>query len=910
MSRRQAHGRPLFRESAAKKPRNQKARTSNRSTALNAFAIAANEDNGKGPRGPRVRQLDIESVPRPKRRRRHTTSEEGDEDEVEHEEPPRKRAARGSDDEGSSGDSDGLEWRVGVDEDDDSEIDSDEALGESDEEDLGVTKVMSGDRSTREDDSEEAEINDDLSSLGSEAIDLATALDQWEESEGEESTRYDGDSDSDETRSHASSPYTDEEMSEEENADPEKYNALQSFIGNMQEQDDEEDEQVASGQKTKLTLQDLGITNVKDPQIKKAVKIMRKEAKTASKPGVSKKLDVPLPRRQQGKVDRSAAYEKANETLDRWTETVKHNRRAEHLVFPLAQNSEMHGVDKNAVAPITEKSAANELEKTILSIMEESGLGPSAPRETLALSNEALDRPTRSERKAKNAELRRERERISREEAKAKRIKKIKSKAYHRVHRKSEQRQQMKELETLEDTMDGEIPLDEQEIEDLNRRRAIARMGGKHRDSKWANMGKLAGRGVWDDDYKMSMKEMAQREADLARRIAGLANESIEGDEDGSDAGTDDSDENGDIVRRKLLAEITELREEKLEKEDKLMNLPFMKRSEERRREENNEALRELEKELQAVGQDTEQGDNMSSDNDDDDNIIRNGRMKFGQEAKKANKKVKFTTPAASTVQEKVDTSSEEEPDSDLDHGPTTSTGWSMHIQTTETEHEKNGWAMPSKLPSTKLLKGGKQQRKEQESFTSLQAALVVQPEVLAAPIDKTALPLKELQHKKREATVTTRRAHSKSRYDSSFASHEAGNTSSSDESSSDNDSETGSLAADEDAVTAAFAREKSSLVEDEDDKVIDETLPGWGTWVGEGVGRHETARHKGRILRHVPGAARADKRRDKGKERVMINERVIKKVFFGHFCFFFFLLSLSSSIFTPLFMFAIPTLR
>jgi U3 small nucleolar RNA-associated protein 14 len=34
------------------------------------------------------------------------------------------------------------------------------------------------------------------------------------------------------------------------------------------------------------------------------------------------------------RLDRAAAYEKSKETLNRWLETVKANRRAEHLSFP------------------------------------------------------------------------------------------------------------------------------------------------------------------------------------------------------------------------------------------------------------------------------------------------------------------------------------------------------------------------------------------------------------------------------------------------------------------------------------------------------------------------------------------------------------------------------------------------
>lgn len=74
------------------------------------------------------------------------------------------------------------------------------------------------------------------------------------------------------------------------------------------------------------------------------------------------------------------------------------------------------------------------------------------------------------------------------------------------------------------------------------------------------------------------------------------------------------------------------------------------------------------------------------------------------------------------------------------------------------------------------------------------------------------------------------------------------------------------------DEVTEEFEREKSQKVEDEGDKEIDETLPGWGSWSGPGM-----SSPKKRKVRHVKGVDER-KRRDFGLDGVIYNEKVNKK--------------------------------
>ena len=833
MARAQTHGRkangPSFpRDSQKNKSGKRKSKNSLRSKALNAFALATAELDEQQKRGPRLRQLDVQPD-FPSQTPKGLTN--GGKDSEDEDYRPRKRPAHAEDGNSSvDDDSDGPEWRVGVDEDDDSDIDSDNAFGDSDEENLGVSKTKPRDRSGEDSHEQEVEDNEvdddgkghsDGSSLGNEAIDLATALDQWKEDEVQDDDREAAREDSGSEGDGYSSPgFSADDVSDDQDDDENdsKYDALKTLIGAMQEKRDEDEDKAGPSQISRISLEDLGLTGITDSRIKKSVKFLKKEEKAVGKAGIAKKLDVPLPLRAQARLDRSAAYEKANETLDRWHDTVQQNRRSSHLVFPLAQNSATFGVDCDAVTPITQKTATNELERTVTSIMEESGLGPSAPRQAQALSNEKFDKPSNSEKRRINAELRRQREFKSREDAKAKRIKKIKSKAYRRVHRKAAKKKQMKELEALEAAGEGEYPSYEDVLEDLNRQRAIARMGGRHKQSQWAKKVKEAGRHIWDEDFKTSMKEMAQREADLQRRIDGLGDEN-----ENSDSGEDDnseSEDDGQKERKKLLAEVRELQNEKCEPYDRISKLPFIQKAEARRKAENDEALANLEKQLASDAED-------SSSSDEDS--VRNARLFFGRPDVGENRRVAPKFPHSGTWEsvevQKTAKYTNPEPE-----------------KPSRKPEVKSGWAQPEKLANISRHK------------THMAEISAPDVAVIEKPLEKTALSLKERSKARQSQGVDD-----------------------GDSSSSVEDEEPENLADDE-GVSAAFAAEKAALIEEEGEKVVDKTLPGWGSWVGAGVKKRKRGHNR---LVKVEGVVKKQNRKDKGLDRVMINHKKVRQVWY-----------------------------
>jgi U3 small nucleolar RNA-associated protein 14 len=718
-------------------------------------------------------------------------------------------------------------------EDDDSELDSDEAFGESDEEKFdgyafggSASKGKNEKKNKKGGDDEEEEDEDDLESLGSDAIDLATALDQFSEDEEEEEGEEESGSEEDEESTDG-----DDESEEDDEADPSKLDALESMIARFAGED-EEDEEPGPNNKAKLSLKDLGLAGVKDPHMKRSLRLMNKEEK-AVKPGSSKKLEVPLAQRQQDRILRSAAYEKTNETLDKWIDTVKHNRRADHLVFPLAQNAHDRGLDSGELMPITQKTSGTELEQTILAIMEESGLGPSAKPEKKE-GEEGQAGLSQAEQQEIARQRRREREIHSREMARAKRIKKIKSKAYRRIHRKELRHEE--EAEREEALAAGELDSDD-EREDLDRRRAMERMGARHRESKWAKLGKKAGRAVWDDNFRAGLTDIARRKEDLRRRIEGQAGGSDDEDE-GSDVS--DASEGGD-PRRRLLADLERAAayEDDDEPKSKLMQMKFMQRGEEMRRKENDEAVAALRRELD------------SDDGPSDEEEMDIGRRQYGMgNATDATKtsQVKKAKPADARESTKPTSAAQPTPQFETEQrssAPAGDDGWAV----AEPASTAGGWSQVGSS-GRKSKKGSKTKATDVDIFTA--AAEVTKPKPKPKPQGATNGAADGAQDSDDDDALHMPLAiRDQQLLEKAFAGED---------------------------VHGQFEEEKAEIEHEDDEKEIDNTLPGWGNWVGDGVSNRDKKRHQGRFITKVEGVKKKDRKDFKMKD-VIISEKRIRKV-------------------------------
>lgn len=892
--------------------------------AQNAFSIAAHEV----PERNKFRKSRLGEIEGPAHRKRARDEEEDEGEEEEEEDVKRGKRRRGGDesfDEGS--DSDGNTWRMGhVDDGDDSDIDSDEAFGESDEERFeGWTfrgsssnqqngkakkgkpkKIMENEEEDSDIDLDEGESADDEDEeeddLGEDAIDLATALDQYEEDQETEkrlkakksktSTFNDNYSDSDEAPSEMGDLAADgaSEFSSEEDDDENETDRriqLKDFIASMAA----EDEQNAPGPRKIETHEnaapsEFGVSRkvdlagfkskIADPERKKSLKLLQDD-KTAKRNDIARKLDAPLPKRQQDKLDRAAAAAKAKETLDRWTDTVKHNRRAEHLHFGPDRPEAGSRMGENRLLPTTTAAPTNDLESTIQSILQQSGLSNGREDEEKIQKWEELEtnKLPLAEVQKRRAQLRLERELMFREEVRAKRIKKIKSKSYRRVHRKERDRLMEKEREELK--AQG-IDISEDEREHNDRRRAEERMGAKHRESKWAKGVKASGRGAWDDDARSGVTEMARRNEELRRRIEGKEVRE-EGDEasdftsDEDDEDLDDDEGGNEAIKRQL----GRLKQNPFSTDQsKLGSMAFMQKAEAARRARNDEDIERLRKEL-AGEESNSEGEN--------DNAVRAGRRKFGPNTKMAPPAIQMN---------KSEFEEREEAGSDIEDGVPTANG-RVHTKSKSTSVTETGSNTNPYLNGSVKTKNSKTVAGDTDllhmAFDTIAAAQAQEPS------DRPTKPTKKPKKKSKSASKETP--------DESLTGVFAGNPTISrpdddgfqtvtyeNDDEEDDGWEDGNSAFDStgirrnqsltatafagDNVEAEFASEKKQIMEEEDERVEENVLPGWGAWVGDGLSAHEK-RNRGQVTYKKKAGIAPEKRKDAKLARVIINEKRVK---------------------------------
>ena len=838
-------------------------------------------------------------------------------------------------------DSSGNEWVVGqVDEDDDSDLDSDEAMGESDEEKFegfafrGSSATISKrkDRSRvldtqnqdeglrdidlREDEHEDKDssLDEEDDGLGDDAVDLAAMLDASDNVDDpphESSDSFDlqdpnSQSNSDEGAEGGNSSAEDEESilsfsgEDEEPGDSAKLASLQNLVSSMNEhvqastrmrppadaQESTSPSDFGLNSSRKLTVADM-IPSITDPRLRKSLKLLAGDDSKSSttRGGVPKKLDVPLPKRQQDRLDRTAAYEKSKETLKRWIDTVKHNRRAEHLSFPILDPNAFAAQGSQRLLPISHSQPLTDLESTIQNILQDSGLaapnGRSDEDQLQAFEELKTNKMPLEEVQARRAELRRTRELLFREEIRAKRIKKIKSKTYRKVHRKERERIAQKEKDAL--TAAGVEDLEsEQELRD--RRRAEERMGARHRESKWAKGVKESGRARWDEDARGGVTEMARRGEELKRRIEG---KNVAGDEDGdvssgSESEQDDETENGDDKSGGRLDRLYE-KANGLDSEaqgSKLASMDFMKRAESARKARNDSDVEAIRRELA--------GEEMP---DEEESTEGHGRQSFGPMKNKP-------SLAETTLKvHKSDFEEREESDEDSykvpndDDGkivvdtskahPKAKAGKSSLVRRVEKEVDQNGRDQnmltnenPWLTDNKKASNGSRRRNQETDK---------------GAIISNTVVPAKtasvEMPAKPRSALKGAREAE-KAQQDGDKPKPVA-SASTVDDDQEDDEAERQpfvlrnqdlvrkAFAGDE--VVADFAKEKQQIINDDEEKIIDNTLPGWGSWTGAGVSKKHEKRNKGKILVKEPGIAK-EKRQDAKLDRVIINEKRIKK--------------------------------
>lgn len=919
---------------AASKPKT--ARQKSQKRTLDAFAIAGHDLPQKSTIAKHRLGEAVDDGSRQKRRR---VDDDADQDDQEDHHTIKRRHARDDDvDQGS--DSDGNEWRMGgpIGDDSDSSIDSDEAFGESDEEKFegftfrgsssnkpGAQKKARAKAKARQptshmdldegSDSEhdQDESEDENDDFGDEGVDLATMLDYNSESEDEAPPKKkkqsqdlsddddddtgddnDDDDESDDDDQDSDSPPSE---AESDDTDPTKLSKLQDLIASLDQDQPEkrvgrpadlaESQQPSAfglSASQKLKISDL-LPTVTDPSLRKSLKLLSsdKTSKRSVGPG---KLDAPLPKRQQDKLDRQAATQKAKEELDKWRDTVVHNRRAEFLQFPLKDPNASDPLGKKTMIAVQQEQPQNDLESAIQNILVESGLGAKGkPGDEEAQIQEfeelKMNKIPIEEVMARRAELRKARELLFREESKAKRIKKIKSKAYRRVHRREREREAQKD----QDMKDAEgIETDEDEKEKRDRKRAEERMGTKHRDSKWAKGMKKSGRTVWDDDARDSMIELARRNEDLRKRIEGKdVRDRESGDSDFSDQDDDDDDDDEDMddeeVGKKRLAKKLDRLDASRAEHSKLGNMLFMQRADAARKAQNDEEILRLKQEL---------ADLESASEQEEDTAV--GRRSFGPK----DKKVAAPLPKSARTEMEENAASDEErvvEDDDAEiivERPATN-GDSTGRKPRPLMAMKSEKAVTSEADGADWLtaekKHKKSKAKEPQDETAITTELV--PAKLRTLESQTKSKKQSKSAKANESTAASTNGWTTIPYNNG-ADQDTPTDQAEDETwnpmvlQKDKQASFHQRAFAGDEVDSDFTADKAAQVIDEDDKVTSTHLPGWGSWTGDGLSK--AARKQNQRLAHNPlrksvvEGVRAANRKDAKLDNVIISEAQQRK--------------------------------
>ncbi|KAI6839075.1 hypothetical protein KC365_g4550 [Hortaea werneckii] len=919
---------------SAAAPKNVKNKSRKRN--LDAYATASHQlsNNSKRRRGresaPHRLGESLDDNPRQKRRRTEDHDED-DDDASEDDSAPRRKMpsskGRGLEEDGEvewGSDSEGNEWRmgdVGSDEDD-SDLDSEEAFGDSDEERFeGFTfrgsqsnkkKPPQRKRKVQDEDEEMGEGVDldeggdggseEEDDFGDEGVDLATMLDDEDEENlgGKDKTGEDEESASDEDDDDESGSEASDEDDEDEGKDGDNEERMARLRDRIEALDGKQSTSTPSAPSADggaLSVDDL-LADL-DPSAQKQYAAALKTKKKSQAP---KTLSAPLPKRQQDKINREVASQKAKEQLDRWRDTVINNRRAEFLSFPLQ--------DPNATKPQgqekfdTQGAPQNDLEANIQRIMEESGMA-SKPGQQGGEDNEGLGEGEEGIMKAeelgtnklpveevmrRRQELRRARELLFREEIKAKRINKIKSKAYRRVHRKERERNAEKERALLDPEGLG-LAQDEDEREKMDRRRAEERMSTKHRDSKWAKQLKATNRTVWDEGARDSVHDQARRQEELRRRIAGQDVNSDEGSDVPSD---DDDDDDGSAAGdgAQTLRQLKKLNDDgqAAGKQKGVGNMKFMRDAEARQRAQNDDDVDRLRKELAL-----EDGDGASESEKGEEEGL--GRAIFGPKAKEGKapqpkaKKPELEEGDLSGDEDETVTHSEEARPATTEVGKKqtqqskgnvkksrdSASGPLAKAAAVPDRRDKRAQAQSQEKPATTSSwlddEGPKKSRKDRRREREAAGTGVI----ITNDDKPAAAPSKTTTQSNKSATKSTAN----------------GQDSEDDNDGSDNEnplltkeqqkSDFHRRAFAGDDVQAAFNAEKEEDVASEDEKEISTHLPGWGSWTGTGLSRsiqkaNEKQQHNPLFKHKLPGGVRPEQRKDARLPNVIISEKKDRK--------------------------------
>ncbi|KAG5724388.1 hypothetical protein E4T56_gene16087 [Termitomyces sp. T112] len=316
---------------------------------------------------------------------------------------------------------------------------------------------------------------------------------------------------------------------------------------------------------TKLNLEDLLAPLESQSSMLQSLKQSTKAlASTSSK---VKTLSAPLPQRAQERLDREAAYEQTKEEINKWSDTMKRIREAEHLSFPLQAPSATRVSNLTLAAKF---KPTTPLESSVNALLKSAKLREEDIQQTEE-NMLKMNKLSVEEVEQRRAELRKMRELMFRAEIKARRINKIKSKTYRKIKRK--QREKLGEKLEGGDGSEGEEDRLKREVERAKER---ATLRHKH-TGKWAK--KMRSRE--GEEGREEIEEMLARGEKLRRKIKGVESD------DGSDEDDEDDEVFGDErdierVKRGAFDELQKLDDDGLQtdgggKSKSIFEMKFMK---------------------------------------------------------------------------------------------------------------------------------------------------------------------------------------------------------------------------------------------------------------------------------------------------------------------------------------------
>ncbi|KAI0463354.1 hypothetical protein LJB42_003378 [Komagataella kurtzmanii] len=736
----------------------------------------------------------------------------------------------------------------------DEEIDSDEAFGPDD--DFETFKSKGTDKTTAkgkgrgkpshfEDEDEVDEEEDSEDEEGLVTLSQAWDMDDSEKKKANfaKSTQQlilNDNIDSAESSSEADSS-SEEEEEEDPFAEMESYNEdeveLNTVVKDLDDADknknrvlinpkDEEDEYKVPTTGHKLSLKQM-LEATGDSSISQDNFLLRRKLVDGSE---SATMAVPLPKRLQQRKEREAAYELSKAEADKWQDTVKSLREAEHLVFPLQPqkdfDEELEEPEAKELKPLTK------LETAVNEVLKASSLLDDKKESTFEEMATAKMNP--ADLRRRQNELRMMRELMFREERKAKRIKKIKSKTYHKIKKKERLR--------TEQLVEG----DESDEEEHDSKRALERMSLKHKtNGQWAKSIIKSG---------MSKDKSVRDELEETLRQGERLRAKIQGDEDYSDARSiSDLESDGEESDPELRSKIGK----------GVMNMDFMKKAEAKQKAANKEELERLRR-FQEYGQEDDL-DEFRNESTSANVVLNPGRRVYTPGAALEHKEIE---------EENVKVLEEHEIDN----------AKSLTNKLSKTVHREK---LKNAEDTVKESESQNEKQSEEENDSTVNPWLTITTNGSTHKSKKVRVVDKDSSKSEKAAaklTKTKKRSNAHLEEDGPIVDMNE-RLKIVDPYGSDEDDEDGSnvrmfkqtelireaFAGDD--VIDEFQKEKEATIKADGDKEVDLTLPGWGDWAGSDI-----KKKRRRKTVKVAGVVSEERRKDRQLNSVIINEKVNKK--------------------------------